>query len=149
MESALYSIYALVVFVSEISLVRCAHSFDFWYVNNSCVNTVRPHFPWSILYIFTGIYYLFKIFYMYIYVLHKSKLLTFELVKCHQKPRSSWLSLLHILHIDLLAYTSLFSMFAGLAIFFIRHVNDTWIWTEFCSSKILLFIKPTGVLMFW
>ena len=51
MESALYSIYALVVFVSEISLVRCAHSFDFWYVNNSCVNTVRPHFPWSILYI--------------------------------------------------------------------------------------------------
>ena len=51
MVSALYSIYALVVFVSEISLVRCAHSFDFWYVNNSCVNTVRPHFPWSILYI--------------------------------------------------------------------------------------------------
>ena len=49
MESALYGIYAL-VFVSEISLVRCAHSFDFWYVNNSCVNTVRQHFPWSILY---------------------------------------------------------------------------------------------------
>ena len=24
--------------------------FDFWYVNNSCVNTVRQHFPWSILY---------------------------------------------------------------------------------------------------
>ena len=52
MESALYGIYALVVFVSEISLVRCAHSFDFWYVNNSCVNTVRPHFPWSILYLY-------------------------------------------------------------------------------------------------
>ena len=51
MESALYGIYALVVFVSEILLVRCAHSFDFWYVNNSCVNTVRQHFPWSILYI--------------------------------------------------------------------------------------------------
>ena len=50
MESALYGIYALVVFVSEILLVRCAHSFDFWYVNNSCVNTVRQHFPWSILY---------------------------------------------------------------------------------------------------
>ena len=50
MESALYGIYALVVFVSEISLVRCAHSFDFWYKNNSCVNTVRQHFPWSILY---------------------------------------------------------------------------------------------------
>ena len=33
MESALYGIYALVVFVSEILLVRCAHSFDFWYVN--------------------------------------------------------------------------------------------------------------------
>ena len=27
------------------SLVR------FWYVNNSCVNTVRQHFPWSILYL--------------------------------------------------------------------------------------------------
>ena len=51
MESALYSIYALVVFVSEILLVRYAHSFDFWYVNNSCVNTVRQHFPWSILYL--------------------------------------------------------------------------------------------------
>ena len=50
MESAWYGIYALVVFVSEILLVRCAHSFDFWYVNNSCVNTVRQHFPWSILY---------------------------------------------------------------------------------------------------
>ena len=50
MESALYGIYAL-VFVSEILLVRCAHSFDFWYVNNSCVNTVREHFPWSILYV--------------------------------------------------------------------------------------------------
>ena len=33
MESALYGIYALVVFVSEILLVRCAYSFDFWYVN--------------------------------------------------------------------------------------------------------------------
>ena len=52
MESALYGIYALVVFVSEILLVRCAHSFDFWHVNNSCINTVRQHFPWSILYIF-------------------------------------------------------------------------------------------------
>ena len=51
MESALYGIYALVVFVSEILLVRCAHSFDFWYVNNSCVNPVRQHFPWSILYL--------------------------------------------------------------------------------------------------
>ena len=51
MESALYGIYAL-VFVSEILLVRCARSFDFWYVNNSCVNTARRHFlhfPWSIL----------------------------------------------------------------------------------------------------
>ena len=44
MESALYGIYALVVFVSEILLVRSAHSFDFWYVNNSCVNTVGQHF---------------------------------------------------------------------------------------------------------
>ena len=39
-------------------------------------------------------------------------------MQCHQRPRSSWLSLLQILYIDLLAYTSLFSMFAGLAIFF-------------------------------
>ena len=60
MESALYGIYALVVFVSEISLVRCAHSFDFWYVNNSCVNTVRPHFPWSILYLLI-IHYTYKL----------------------------------------------------------------------------------------
>ena len=44
MESALYGIYALVVFVWEILLVRCAHSFDFWYVNNSCVNTVASTF---------------------------------------------------------------------------------------------------------
>ena len=29
MESALYGIYALVAFVSEILLVRYAHSFDF------------------------------------------------------------------------------------------------------------------------
>ena len=51
MESALYGIYALVVFVSEIWLVRCDHSFDFWYVNNLCVNTVRQHFPWRMLYL--------------------------------------------------------------------------------------------------
>ena len=51
MENALYGINALVVFVSEILLVRCAHSSDFLYVNNSCVNTVRLHFLWSIVYI--------------------------------------------------------------------------------------------------
>ena len=50
MESALYGIYALVVFVSENSLIRYAHSFISWYTNNSCVNTVRAHFPWSDLY---------------------------------------------------------------------------------------------------
>ena len=32
-------------------LLPSAHLFDFWYINNSCVNTVRQHFPWSILYI--------------------------------------------------------------------------------------------------
>ena len=38
--------------VSEILLARCAHSLEFWYVNNSCViNTVRQLFPWSILFI--------------------------------------------------------------------------------------------------
>ena len=41
MESALYGIYALVVYLSEILIVRWAHSFDFWYVNNSCLNTVQ------------------------------------------------------------------------------------------------------------
>ena len=51
MESALYGIYALAVFVSEILLVRFAHSFDFWYVNNSSVNTVRQQFPWSIFHL--------------------------------------------------------------------------------------------------
>jgi len=34
MESALYGIYTLVVFVSENSLVRYAHSFVVWYVHN-------------------------------------------------------------------------------------------------------------------
>ena len=50
MESALYGIYPLVVFVSEIERVSPANEWDFWYKNNSCVNTVRQHFPWSILY---------------------------------------------------------------------------------------------------
>ena len=56
MEIALYGIYALVVVVSKISLVYCAHSFDFWYDNISRVNTVRPHFPWSILYLRCTLY---------------------------------------------------------------------------------------------
>ena len=51
MESALYGIFTLVGFVSEISLVRCAHSFDFRYFTNSCENPVRTRFPWSNLYI--------------------------------------------------------------------------------------------------
>ena len=80
MESALYSIYALVVFVSEILLIRCAHSFDFWYVNNSYVYTVCQHFPWSILYLqynITGKCVKLKdiIIYMYIRILqHHPKL---------------------------------------------------------------------------
>ena len=52
MESALYGIFTLVVEVSEISLVRCAHSFDFRYFTNSCENPVRARFPWSNLYIY-------------------------------------------------------------------------------------------------
>ena len=52
MESALYEIFTLVDEVSEISLVRCAHSFDFRHDTNSCENPVRAHFPWSNLYIF-------------------------------------------------------------------------------------------------
>ena len=50
MESPLYGIFTLVGFVSEISLVRCAHSFDFRYFTNSCENPVRTRFPWSNLY---------------------------------------------------------------------------------------------------
>ena len=50
MESALYGIFTLVGEVSEISLVRCAHSFDFRYFTNSCENPVRARFPWSNLY---------------------------------------------------------------------------------------------------
>ena len=50
MESALYGIFTLVGFVSEISLVRCVHSFDFRYFTNSCENPVRTRFPWSNLY---------------------------------------------------------------------------------------------------
>ena len=45
MESAFYGIFTLVGFVSEISLVRCAHSFDFRYFTNSCENPVRTRFP--------------------------------------------------------------------------------------------------------
>lgn len=41
MKSALYGIYALFVDISEISLV---HSFDLWYKNNDCVNTVQSTF---------------------------------------------------------------------------------------------------------
>ena len=33
--------YAQVADESEISLVRCAHSFDFCYKNTECVNTVQ------------------------------------------------------------------------------------------------------------
>ena len=50
MESALYGIYALFVLVLEMERVRAANEADFWYVNNSCVNTVPAHFPWGILY---------------------------------------------------------------------------------------------------
>ena len=55
MESALYGIFTLVGFVSEISLVRCAHSFDFRYFTNSWENPVRTRFPWSNLYKFPPI----------------------------------------------------------------------------------------------
>ena len=51
MESALYGIFTLVVEVSEISLVRCAHSFEFRYFTNSCENPVRARFLRSTLYV--------------------------------------------------------------------------------------------------
>ena len=41
MESALYGIFTLVGFVSETSLVRCAHSFDFRYF------TTRVKIPYA------------------------------------------------------------------------------------------------------
>ena len=47
MESALYGIFTRVGEVSEISLVRCAHSFDFRYFTNSCENPVRARFSWQ------------------------------------------------------------------------------------------------------
>ena len=50
MESALHGIFTLAGEVSEISLVRCAHSFDFRYYTNSCENPVHARFPWSNLY---------------------------------------------------------------------------------------------------
>ena len=47
MESTLYSIDALAVFVSEISLVRCAYSFDFWYIN--FLKVFASHFRFRLL----------------------------------------------------------------------------------------------------
>ena len=41
MKRASYGMYNFVV------LYQKSHSSDFWYVNNSCVNTVHQHFPWS------------------------------------------------------------------------------------------------------
>ena len=41
MESALYDIYALAVFVSEILLVRCAHSFDFPVIRQQLLHKYR------------------------------------------------------------------------------------------------------------
>ena len=43
------------LFVSEISLARCARSFDFWYITNSCENPVRAPCPWSNLYVLFNI----------------------------------------------------------------------------------------------
>ena len=47
----LYGIFTLVGKVSEISLVQCAHSFDFRYFGNSCESSVRARFPWTNLYV--------------------------------------------------------------------------------------------------
>ena len=37
--------HAVVVLVSEMERVRATNEGDLLYVNNSCVNTVRAHFP--------------------------------------------------------------------------------------------------------
>ena len=76
-------------------------------------------------------------------------ILTFELVKCHLRPRSSWLSLLQILHIDLLAYTSLFSMFAGLPIFFILDWKTREFDLNFASQKCYFLLTQLVFLCFW
>ena len=68
MESTLYGIFTLIGFVSEISLIRCAHSFDFRYFTNSCENPIRTCFPWSNLYL----YYLYQCNY-YAFNLNKWK----------------------------------------------------------------------------
>ena len=44
-------IWALVVFVSEISLVHCTLSIDFWLLRQLVRKTVRALFPWSNLYV--------------------------------------------------------------------------------------------------
>ena len=53
MESALYGIYTLLFCIRNLTRsLRSLAGVGFWYVNNSCVNTVRQHFRWSILYLF-------------------------------------------------------------------------------------------------
>ena len=51
MKSALYGIFTRVGVVSEISLVRCAHSFDFGYFTNPCENPVQSAFH-EVIFIF-------------------------------------------------------------------------------------------------
>ena len=70
MKSALYGIYALVVDISEISLV---HSFDFWY-KNECVNTVQStfHAVLCLLYTYWNIH----------HVANQNNEVTYEWEKC-------------------------------------------------------------------
>ena len=60
--------------VSEISLVRCAHSFDFWYKNKEWVNTVRStlHVVLCLLYTYWDSHHFGGLF-----ILNLSKMLKF------------------------------------------------------------------------
>ena len=76
MKSALYGIYALVVDISEISLV---HSFDLWYKNNECVNTVQStfHAVLCLLYTYWNIH----------HFANENKEVTSEWEKCQQQAK--------------------------------------------------------------
>ena len=84
-----YGIYARVVDVSEILLVRCAHSFDFWYKNNECVNTVQStfHVVLCLLYTYWDIHHFGGLF-----ILNLSKMLKFAATQLLQNDNENEVS---------------------------------------------------------
>ena len=105
--------HALVVFVSEILLVCCAHSFDFWYVNNSCINTICQHFPWSILYMLHNHYSCFASWWFkeqgviitHTLYLRKINLFVCALQQTTDKFWATWLSIWGDLHSSQVKHT--------------------------------------------